>query len=239
MPIHLRAEPSDYAPAVLVPGDPKRATYIAETFFEDARLVNDERGELGYTGTYRGKPLSVQSVGMGGASVAIYYTELTQQLGVRRLVRVGTAGGLAAGLRMGDTVIAVSATCDDPMIDILTAGEAHAPTATWSLVDRANRLALERGITARVGPIVTSAIFYDPRPGIMKRWKDRGHLAVEMEAGILYTLGAIHGFESLAIMTVSDLIAEDGESERISDAELKAGVDAMMQIACDTAIADL
>ena len=136
----------DFAPAVLVPGDPKRARYIAETFFDaGARLVNDERGELGYTGTYRGRPLSVQSVGMGGASAAIYYTELTTQLGATRLVRVGTAGGLKTGLHMGDTVVAVSATSDDPMIDILTGGDPHAPTADWRLVELSARLARERG----------------------------------------------------------------------------------------------
>ena len=239
MPIHLRAEPSDYAPAVLVPGDPRRATHIAKTFFEGARLVNEERGMLGYTGTYKGKPISVQSVGMGGASVAIYYTELAQQLGVTRIVRVGTAGGLADGMQMGDTVVAVSATCDDPMIDILTEGDRHAPTADYPLVELAAKLGRERGSRVHVGPIVTAAVFYDSRKGIMERWKARKHLAVEMEAGILYTLAAIQGFESLAIMTISDLIAGTGESERISDEELTRGVDQMMEIGCEVAVADL
>jgi 5'-methylthioadenosine phosphorylase/purine-nucleoside phosphorylase len=240
MPIHLRAEPGDYAPAVLVPGDPKRSTYIAETFFDPGfRLVNDERGELGYTGTYHGKPISVQSVGMGGASAAIYYTELAQFLGATRLIRVGTAGGLKDGLRMGDTVVAVSATSDDPMVGILTGGEPHAPTADWRLVEAAARLSRERGATVHVGPIVTSAVFYDTREGIMKRWKQRGHVAVEMEAAILYTLGALHGVETLALMTISDLIEESGDAERISDAELRAGVDRMMDVACQVAVADL
>ncbi len=240
MPIHLRAEPSDYAPAVLVPGDPKRAKYIAETFFDPgARLVNDERGELGYTGTYKGEPLSVQSVGMGGPSVAIYYTELATQLGVKRIIRVGTAGGLKDGLRMGDTVVAVSATSDDPIVGILTNGDPHAPTADWRLVELAARIARERGATVHVGPIVTSAVFYDTRPGIMKRWKDRGHLAVEMEASVLYTLGAIYGFEALTLATISDIIGDTGETVRISDAELREGVDRMMAVACDVAIAQL
>jgi 5'-methylthioadenosine phosphorylase/purine-nucleoside phosphorylase len=236
MPVHLRAEPSDYAPAVLVPGDPKRATYIAETCFDPgARCVNDERGMLGYTGTYRGAPVSVQSVGMGGPSAAIYYTELAQ-LGVRRLVRVGTAGGLKPGLRMGDTVIALSATADDQTILRLTNGEEHAPTATFALVETAVALARGSGSTVHVGPVVTSALFYDPRPGIMRRWRDRGHLAVEMEIATLYTLAAIHGIEAVALVTVSDMIADDGASERITDAELRAGVDAMMQVACAVAI---
>jgi 5'-methylthioadenosine phosphorylase/purine-nucleoside phosphorylase len=239
MPIHLRAEPSDYAPSVLVPGDPRRAKYIADTFFDDARCVNEERGMLGFTGTYKGQPISVQSVGMGGASVSIYYTELAEQLGAKRIVRVGTAGGLAPDMRMGDTVIAVSATCDDPMIDILTGGDAHAPTADWRLVEVAARLARDGGARVHVGPIVTSAVFYDPRVDIAQRWAARKHLAVEMEAAILYTLAAIHGFEALAIMTISDLMLGTGEKARISDEELKLGVDKMMQVACDVAIAEL
>jgi 5'-methylthioadenosine phosphorylase/purine-nucleoside phosphorylase len=240
MPIHLRAEPSDYAPSVLVPGDPKRARYIAEQCFDPgARLVNDERGMLGFTGTFRGSPISVQSVGMGGASAAIYYMELTQQLGVRRLIRVGTAGGLKPGLRMGDTVVAVSATADDPMVAILTDGEAHAPTADFRLVELAMRLAREAGASVHAGPIVTSAIFYDRREGIMQRWRERGHLAVEMEAAVLYTLAAVNGFEALAVMTISDLIASETETERISDEELQRGVDAMMTVACEVAVADI
>src|SRR5215471_12574145 len=127
MTIHLHAEPGDYAPAVLVPGDPNRARTIAETFFDPGfRCVNDVRGMLGFTGTFEGRPLSVQAVGMGGASVAIYYEELIK-LGVQRLVRVGTAGGLQPSLKMGDTVLALAGTPDDPMVGILTGGEAHAP----------------------------------------------------------------------------------------------------------------
>jgi 5'-methylthioadenosine phosphorylase/purine-nucleoside phosphorylase len=240
MPIHLRAEPSDYAPAVLVPGDPHRATYIAETFFEPgARCVNEERGMLGYTGTFKGQPISVQSVGMGCASAAIYYTELIQ-LGAKRIIRVGTAGGLAEGLRMGDTVVGISATADDPIIGHLTNGEAHSPTASWSLIEHSVNLSRAGGATVHVGPIVSSALFYDPREGMMQRWKDRGHLAVEMEAAVLYTLGAVHKVETLCMVTISDLIAvAEGTSERISDDELRQGVDTMMTVACDVAIADL
>ncbi len=239
MPIHLRANADDYAPAVLVPGDPKRARYIADTFFDPgARCVNDERGMLGFTGTFEGKPLSVQSVGMGGASAAIYYSELIQ-LGAKRMVRVGTAGGLMPGLRMGDTVVAMTATPDDPSVAILTEGEAHAPCATYSLLEDAVQRARQAGSRVFVGSVVTSAMFYDPREGLMKRWAERGHIAVEMEVAMLYTLAAIHKIESLGIMTVSDLIADDGSSERISDEELRHGVDAMMRVACQTAIADL
>lgn len=235
MPIHLRAEPGDYAPAVLVPGDPRRATYIAEHFFEPGyRLVNEERGALGYTGTYRGRPISVQSVGMGCASAGIYYSELIQ-LGAKRILRVGTAGGLAPGLRMADTIVAISATADDPVVSQLTNGEAHSPTATYSLVERAVGLARDRGARVHVGPIVSSGLFYDPRQGIMQRWADRGHLAVEMEAAMLYTLGALHRIETLCICTVSDLITDEQNAERISDEELRTGVDRMMEVACEVA----
>jgi len=237
MPVHIRAEASDYAPTVLVPGDPRRAKYIADTFFDsDARQVNEERGELGFTGTFKGKPISVQAVGMGCASAAIYYTELIQ-LGARRIIRVGTAGGLAPGLRLADTVVALSATADDPIVGLLTDGEPHAPTATYSLVEHAVALSRERGATVHVGSIVSAALFYDPRPNMMRKWRDRGHLAVEMEAAVLYTLGAIHKIETLCLVTISDIISPDeGTAERISDEELKTGVDRMMEIACDVAV---
>jgi DeoD family purine-nucleoside phosphorylase len=238
MGIHLRAEQGDYASAVLVPGDPKRAAYIAERFFDGgaSHCVNDERGMLGFTGTYQGTPLSVQSVGMGGPSAAIYYTELIH-LGVRRIVRVGTAGGLADGLQMADTVIAVSATPDDPSVALHTLGETHAPTATYALVEQAAARARAIGATVHVGPIVTSAVFYDQREGIMQRWKQRGHLAVEMEVATLYTLAALHGIEAVALMTISDLITAEGHVARISDDDMQIGVDRMMAVACDIAIA--
>ena len=189
---------------------------------------------LGFTGTFESKPISVQSVGMGGASAAIYYSELFQ-LGATRLLRVGTAGGLAPTLRMGDTIVALSATPDDPLTAQLTGGEVHAPTATFELVEVAVQLAREQGIRVHVGAVVTSALFYDTRPGIMQRWRDRGHLAVEMEVSILYTLAAIEHKEAVAVMTVSDLIGDTG-TERISDAELRAGVDQMMRVACRVAV---
>jgi 5'-methylthioadenosine phosphorylase/purine-nucleoside phosphorylase len=220
---------------VLVPGDPRRATHIAETFFDPGyRLVNEERGALGYTGTYRGRPISVQSVGMGGPSVAIYYTELIQ-LGAQRLIRVGTAGGIAPDVRMGDTVVALSATPDDPTVDILTGGEAHAPTATWRLIELAVAAARAAGQRVHAGPIVSSAVFYDPRQGQVRRWRERGQLCVEMEAAVLYTIGAMHGIETLTLVAISDLLTDEG-SQRIGDAELRAAVDAMMRVGCEIAI---
>jgi 5'-methylthioadenosine phosphorylase/purine-nucleoside phosphorylase len=236
MPIHLRAEPGDYAPAVLCPGDPRRARYIAETFFDPgARLVNEERGMLGFTGTFEGRPISVQATGMGCPSAGIVFEELVM-LGATRLIRVGTCGGLREGIEMGDTVVGVSATAYDSSPLRYAQHDGFAPTATFELAECAARFAREHGDRVHVGPIVTSAIFYDPDDTMFARWKRTGHLGVEMEAAMLYAIAAVHRIEALAIMTVSDLLAETGESVRISDEDLKRGVDDMMRLACRVAV---
>ena len=237
MPIHLRAEPGDYAPNVLCPGDPLRAKYIAETFFDPgARQVNAERGMLGYTGTFDGEPISVQSTGMGCPSAGIVFEELIM-LGVTRLVRVGTCGALGDGMAMGDTVVGVSASSADQTPLRYAAMEGYAPTATFSLVETAARLSREGTTGAvHVGPVVTSGLFYDPDPTTFAQWKRLGHLGVEMEAAMMYTVAAVKHVESLAIMTVSDLLGESGDTVRISDEELKAGVDRMMRISCAVAV---
>ena len=236
MPIHLRAEPGDYAPNVLCPGDPRRAKYIAETFFDPgARCVNTERGMLGYTGTFQGSPISVQSTGMGCPSSGIVFEELLM-LGVQRLIRVGTCGGLLPQMRMGDTVVAVSASADDTTPLRYAQMEGYAPTATWQLVETAAALSREQGATVHVGAVVTSGLFYDPDPQSFARWKRLGHVGVEMEAAMMYTIAAVKGVEAMAMMTVSDVLGEDGSSQRITDEELKRGVDEMIRIACRVAI---
>jgi 5'-methylthioadenosine phosphorylase/purine-nucleoside phosphorylase len=233
MPIHLRAEPGDYAPNVLCPGDPRRAKYIAETFFEPGfRLVNEERGMLGFTGTFEGAPISVQSTGMGCPSSGIVFEELIM-LGATRLMRVGTCGALQDHMRLGDTVVGISATADDATPLRYARVDGFAPTATFTLAEAAARLSREQGATVHVGPIVTSGVFYDPDEAAAGRWKRSGHLGIEMEAAMLYAIAALKGVEALAMMTVSDLIGDAGEaSERISDEELRRGVDAMMRLAC-------
>lgn len=236
MAIHLRAEPGDYAPAVLCPGDPRRAAYIAEAFFDPgARVVNEERGMLGFTGTFAGQPISVQSTGMGCPSAGIVYEELAQ-LGARRLVRVGTCGAIADGLAMADTVIAMSASAVDTTALQYAGMDSYAPSATFTLVEAAVHLSRESGARVHVGPIVTSSLFYDPDSTNIDRWKRAGHLAIEMEAAMLYAVSAVHGIEALAMMTVSDLVST-GSSERISEDELKQGVDAMMRIGCAVGVA--
>lgn len=236
MPIHLRAEAGDYAPNVLCPGDPLRAEYIAETFFDEGfRQVNAERGMLGYTGTFEGKPISVQSTGMGCPSAGIVFEELIM-LGATRLIRVGTCGGLVDGMAMGDTVVGLAASSDDQTPLRYAAMEGYAPSATFSLVETAARFARDSAGAVHVGPIVTSGIFYDPDPTTFSRWKRLGHLGVEMEAAMMYTIAAVKGVEALAIMTVSDLLGETGDTVRISDEELRAGVDQMMRLSCAVAV---
>ncbi len=236
MPIHLRADEGDYAPNVLCPGDPRRAQYIAETFFDPGfRQVNEERGMLGFTGTFEGKPISVQTTGMGCPSSGIVFEELVM-LGAKRLIRVGTCGGLKPGMTMGDTVIGITATAEDPTPLRVAQVESYAPTATFELAEVAAGLSRDSGATVHVGPIVTSGVFYDPDPGTFARWKRLGHVGVEMEAAMMYTIAAIHGLEALAMMTVSDILEESGETTRISDEALKAGVDQMMEIGCRVAV---
>jgi len=235
VPIHLRAEPGDYADAVLLPGDPLRAKYIAETFMDDARQVNGERGMLGYTGTFEGKPVSVQSTGMGCPTAGIVVEELAQ-LGAKRLLRIGTCGGLQPDLALGDLIVALSAVPQDATATHYVGGEPHAPTASWNLVHGAVHAAKELGKPVRVGPIVSSDVFYDPDPGRAERWSKRGILAVEMEAAVLFTVGALRGLEAGCLLTVSDIIVE-GEFTRISDEALRAAVDQMTELALGTVTA--
>ncbi len=233
MPIHLRAEPGDYADACLVPGDPLRAEYIAETFLGNVRQVNGERGLLGYTGEWNGKPVSVQGTGMGCPSAMIVFEELVQ-LGVKRILRVGTCGGLQADHSLGDLIVAISAVPADSTATHLVGGEPHAPTASWGLVHEAVHVAKHANEPVRVGPIVSSDLFYNPDDGQYERWSKRGILAVEMEAAALFTLAALRGVHGGCLLTVSDIVVE-GEFVRISDEELQAAVDRMTRIALDTA----
>jgi len=235
MPIHVRANPGDYAEACLLPGDPLRAEYIAKTFLEDVVQRNSERGMLGYTGTFQGKPVSVQSSGMGCPSAAIVIEELVQ-LGVRKLMRVGTCGGLQPDLSMGDLIVALSATPADSTASHYVGGEPHAPTADFGLVHEAVHQAKHLGKPVRVGPIVSSDIFYNPDQGMAARWSDRGILAVEMEAAILFTLGALRKIQAGCMLIVSDVVVE-GEFIRISDEEMRSAVDQMTELALTTVTA--
>jgi DeoD family purine-nucleoside phosphorylase len=235
VPIHVRAQAGDYADACLLPGDPLRAKYIAETFLDGAEQRNAERGMLGYTGTFNGRPVSVQSTGMGCPSAGIVIEELAQ-LGVKRLLRVGTCGGLQPDLELGDLIVAISAVPADSTALHYVGGEPHAPTADWELIHGAVHAAKELDRRVRVGPIVSSDVFYDPDGDRARRWSERGILGVEMEAAVLFTLGALRKVKAGCLLTVSDVIVE-GEFTRISDADLRAAVDQMTELALSTVTA--
>jgi DeoD family purine-nucleoside phosphorylase len=235
VPIHVRAEPGDYAEACLLPGDPLRAKYIAETYFDDPVQRNSERGMLGYTGTWQGKPISVQASGMGCPSAAIVIEELIQ-LGVKKIIRVGTCGGLQAHHALGDLIVALTAVPQDGTVNTYVR-EPHCPTADWELVHSAVHAAKEAGQKMHVGPIVSSDVFYNPDGGQYERWSSRGVLAVEMEAAVLFTIGALKKIQTGCLLTVSDIVVE-GEFKRISDDELRAAVDRMTRIALAAATDD-
>ena len=236
MPIHVRAEPGDYAEACLLPGDPLRAKYIAETYLDNAAQRNSERGMLGYTGEFEGRPVSVQATGMGCPSAAIVAEEL-HQLGVKRMLRVGTCGGLQSDLSLGDLIVALSAIPADATARHLVGSDQHVPTASWELVHGAVHVAKEIGQAMRIGPIVSSDLFYNPDEGQYERWSKRGVLAVEMEASALFTVGALRGVQAGCLLTVSDIVVE-GEFKRITDDELRAAVDRMTRVALATVTAD-
>jgi DeoD family purine-nucleoside phosphorylase len=236
VPIHLRAEPGDYADAVLLPGDPLRAKYIAETYLDGATQVNGERGLLGFTGTWEGKRVSVQGTGMGCPGATIVFEELIQ-LGCKKLIRVGTCGGLQPHHRLGDLIVALTAVPADSTAMHLVGGEPHCPTAAWSIIHGAVHTAKKIGQELHVGPIVSSDLFYNPDDGQYERWSKRGVLAVEMEASALFTVGALRGVEAGCLLTVSDIVVE-GAFTRISDDDLRGAVDRMTRIALDVAVSD-
>lgn len=214
--IVLRAEPGDYAPTVLLCGDVARASAIAERFDAQARLVTDHRGMLGWTGTLHGAPMSVQTTGMGAPSMAIIVEELLN-LGARRLLRVGTCGGLARGMQPGDIVIATAAAPADGATRAHLDGAAYAPAADHHLTQQLVQAAREAGLDPWVGPVATVDLLYDPHPDYAETWRSRGVLAVEMEASILFYLAsrataAGNEVRAACILTVSDTLSAEAST---------------------------
>ena len=234
MPIHLRAAAGDYADACLLPGDPARACRLAERFLDGAREVNSERGLLGYTGTFEGNPVSIQATGMGCPSAAIVVEELIQ-LGVKRLLRIGTCGGLQPSLELGGLVLALSATPIDATALRYTGGEAFAPTADWGLLHGIVHAAKGLGTKISVGPIVTADTFYDPDPESHERWAGRGLLAIEMEAAVIFTIAAHRQAAAGCLLVVTDLFV-DGVRTRIADDALAPAVESMALLALNAAV---
>ena len=232
MPIHVRANPGDYADACLLPGDPLRAKYIAETFLDDAVLRNEERAMFGFTGEFEGKPISVQATGMGCPSAAIVFEELTCSASSGWSASAPAAA--SARPRLGDPRPRIGRRRPTRPPSTYMA-EPHVPTADCELVHAAVHSAKELGQPVRVGPIVSSDLFYNPDDGQYQRWSDRGILAVEMEAAVLFTLGALRKVKAGCLLTVSDVVVE-GEFVRITDEEMRNAVDQMTQLALRTAI---
>ncbi|HYO41297.1 MAG TPA: purine-nucleoside phosphorylase [Nocardioidaceae bacterium] len=214
MSTHIHAGAGEIAPHVLMPGDPLRATWIAETFLEDAACYSQVRGMLGYTGTYRGHRVSVQGSGMGQPSMSIYVNELFREYDVRTVVRVGSCGALTESLRLRDLVLASGACTDSSMNRIRFEGLDYAPVADFDLLRAAYDAAAAKQleVAARVGLIMSSDSFYHPRPELTARMVAHGVLAVEMEASVLYTLAAQFGRRALAICTVSDHVVTGEET---------------------------
>ena len=230
MSTHIGAAPGEIAPTVLLPGDPLRARWIAETFLDDARCYTEVRGMYGYTGTWHGTPVSVQGSGMGQPSAAIYLNELFREYDVRSVVRVGSCGALAERLALRDLVIASGACTDSAMNRIAFEGLDYAPVADFGLL----RAAADAAPEAHVGLIFSGDSFYPARPELMTRMVEHGVLAVEMEASALYTLAARYGRRALAICTVSDHIVT-GEETTAAEREHTFG--RMVEVALTAALA--
>jgi len=204
MSTHISAEPGAVAPRILLPGDPLRARWIAETFLDDARCYSSVRNMLGYTGSYRGETVSVQGSGMGMPSMAIYATELMTEYDVRQLVRVGSCGALVDQLDVRDVVLAMSASTDSAINRVRFEGLDYAATADFELLRTAYAVAEAAQIAVLVGPIFSGDSFYSDRPELLDRMAEHGAIAVEMETSALYTLAAKHRRRALAVLTVSD-----------------------------------
>ena len=235
MSTHIGAEPGQIAPTVLLPGDPLRAKWIAETFLDDATCYSEVRGMYGFTGTWRGRPVSVQGSGMGQPSMAIYVTELFAESDVQTLVRVGSCGALTDGVGVRDVILASGACTDSSLNQLRFHGLDYAPVADFELLRAAHDIAAARDdVTAHVGLIFSADnSFYNTRRELMKPMVEHGVLAVEMEASALYTIAAGYRRRALAICTVSDHIVT-GEETSATEREQTFGT--MVEIALEAAL---
>ena len=233
MSTHLAAKDGDIAEAVLLPGDPLRAKFVADTFLKDAVLYSNVRNALGFTGTYNGKRVSVQGTGMGIPSISIYVNELFREYGVKRAIRIGTAGSINKDVKIRDLVLAMSACTDSGANNIRFGGRNYAPTASFPLLKTSWDIAVSRGWQPKTGPVVSSDMFYAENPEEWKLWAKFGCLAVEMECAELYTLAAKYGREALCILTISDSLIS-GESTSFE--ERQTTFTRMMETALETAI---
>ena len=230
---HIKATPDDIAKTVLMPGDPLRAKFVAENFLEDAVLFNNVRGIQGYTGTYKGKRVSVMASGMGMPSIGIYSYELFSFFGVENIIRIGSAGAMQENVKVRDIVFGMSACTNSSYGEQYNLGGTFAPAADFNLLRRSVEIAETLGLNYHVGSIFSSDCFYNDDPTVTEKWQKMGVLAVEMEAAALYMNAARLGKRALAICTISDSLVT-GEALD-SDARQNSFSD-MMKVALETAI---
>jgi len=235
MSVHIEAKPGDIAESVLLPGDPLRAQRIAEGMLESPVCFNRVRGMLGFTGTWKGRRVSVMGTGMGQPSLSIYVNELLREYGVKRLVRVGTCGSLREDIAVRDVVIAMSASTDSNMNGIRFPSMHYAPTADYGLLKAAEETAAAKGFRVRVGPVLSSDAFYTEDQDAWKLWARFGVLAVEMESAELFTLAAKFGARALSVLTVSDSLVSH---EAMTSAERETSMRETAEIAL-TAVTNL
>lgn len=232
MSVHIGAKENEIAETVLLPGDPLRAKYIAETFLDDARLYNEVRNMFGYTGTYKGKRVSVQGTGMGVPSISIYINELMTGYNVQNLIRVGTCGAIQKDVKVRDVILAMSASTDSQMNRLTFGGVDYAATANFDLLYKAYNTGLEKGLNLKVGNVFTADQFYNDHAELEK-WAQYQILAVEMETTALYTLAAKFNRRALSILTVSDHILT---GEETTSEERQTTFNDMIEVALEAAI---
>lgn len=212
MSVHIEAKNGEIAKTILLPGDPLRAKFIAETFLENPVCYNNVRGMYGFTGTYKGKRVSVQGTGMGLPSLSIYVNELISSYGVENLIRVGSCGGMLESVQVRDIILAIGASTDSKINELRFKGKDYAPTASFKLLNKAYNVAAEKNIRVQVGNVVSTDVFYNDDPEAWKLWARFGVMAVEMETAELYTLAAKFGVNALSVLTVSDSLVSGVET---------------------------
>lgn len=234
MTIHIGAKPGDIAETVLLPGDPYRARWAAETFLENPRLVNEVRGMLGFTGTWNGHPVTIHGSGMGMPSLSIYANELIRDYGAKILIRIGSAGGMQPHVKLRDVVLATAASSLSTPSRGMFRELNFAPSADFGLLKAAWDAAQARGIPTHAGGIYSSDAFYDERPDLNDQLQRHGVLCVEMEAAELYTVAARHGARALAVLTISDHLLTH---EALPSADRERSFGDMVHIALTAAFA--
>ena len=234
MTIHIGAEPGQIAETVLMPGDPYRARWAAETFLDKAVCVNQVRGMLGFTGAWRGHRVTIQAHGMGMPSLSIYANELIRDYGARTLIRIGSAGAMQDHVALRDIVLAQGCTTLGSPSRSIFRELSFAPVADFGLLSAAHAVAARRGLGVHVGGIYSSDTFYDERQDLADQLRRHGCLCVEMEAAELYTLAARYGRRALAVLTISDHILT---GEATNSAERETGFGTMVELALEAAFA--